>query len=108
MASRQSTVDFIVEQLSLPHTISVKKMFGEYGIYCDEKMVALVCDDLLFVKPTLGGKAFLGKEYKAMAPYPGAKPSFVISGEKWDEYEWLSQLIIITYNELPQPKKKTK
>lgn len=108
MASRQSTVDFIIKQLSLPRTVSVKKMFGEYGIYCDEKMVALVCDDLLFVKPTLGGKAFLGNDYKEMAPYPGGKPSFIISGEKWDDHEWLSQLIIITYNELPPPKKKSK
>jgi TfoX/Sxy family transcriptional regulator of competence genes len=27
-------------------------MFGEYGVYCDEKFVALICDDTLFVKPT--------------------------------------------------------
>lgn len=61
MASKQSTVDFIVDQKSLTGIVSAKKMSGEYGIYCGEKMVALVCDDQLFVKPTPGGEAFLGE-----------------------------------------------
>ncbi len=52
MASSQGTVDFIVEQMASAGTVSARKMFGEYGIYCDGKMVALVCDDRLFVKPT--------------------------------------------------------
>lgn len=106
MASKQTTVDFIVEQLSSAGIVSGKKMFGEYGIYCDEKMVALVCDDQLFVKPTSGGKDFLG-ECSEGPPYPGAKPCFIISGEKWDDHEWLSQLIKITSAQLPNPKKKT-
>lgn len=38
-------------------------------------------------------------------PYPGAKPYFLISGELWDNHEWLSQLINITAYELPLPKK---
>jgi TfoX/Sxy family transcriptional regulator of competence genes len=105
MASKQSTVDFIVEQISSAGNISAKKMFGEYGIYCNEKMVALVWDDLLFVKPTSGGKNFIG-ECPEGSPYPGAKPCFIISGEKWDNWEWLSQLIAITSTQLPSPKKK--
>lgn len=60
MASQQSTVDFILEQIAAAGSVSAKKMFGEYGIYCDGKMVALVCDDQLFIKPTLAGKAFIG------------------------------------------------
>lgn len=105
MASKQSTVDFIVEQSSAAETVSAKKMFGEYGIFCGEKMVALVCDDELFVKPTPGGKAFVG-ECAEGAPYPGAKPCFIISGERWDDREWLSELIGITASQLPVPKKK--
>lgn len=30
-------------------------MFGEYAIYSNGKVAALVCDDRLFVKPTLAG-----------------------------------------------------
>ena len=105
MASRQSTVDFLAQQISSAGIVSARKMFGEYGIYCGEKMVALVCDDQLFVKPTPGGKAFLG-EYSEGPPYPGAKPWFIISGEKWDDHEWLSQLMNITSAQLPVPKNK--
>ena len=45
MASQQGTVDFIVEQMARAGAVSARKMFGEYGIYCDGKMVALVCGD---------------------------------------------------------------
>lgn len=105
MSSKQSTVDFIVEQISSTGIVSAKKMFGEYGIYCGEKMVALVCDDQLFVKPTPDGKAFLG-ECAEGPPYPGAKRCFIITSEKWDDHEWLSHLIKITAAQLPIPKKK--
>ena len=105
MASKQSTVDFIIDQISSAGVVSAKKMFGEYGIYCGEKMVALVCNDQLFIKPTLEGKAFLG-ECAEGPPYPGAKPCFIIPGEKWDDQEWLSRLISITATQLPVPKKK--
>ena len=57
MASQQGTVDFIIEQMSGAGAVSARKMFGEYGIYCDGKMVALVCDDRLYVKPTSAGRA---------------------------------------------------
>jgi len=50
MASKQSTIDFILEQINAAGEVSAKKMFGEYGIFCNGKMVALVCDDQLFVK----------------------------------------------------------
>ncbi|MBN3789592.1 TfoX/Sxy family protein [Burkholderia sp. Ac-20353] len=105
MASSQSTADYIVEQIAAAGTVSARKMFGEYGIYCDGKMAALVCDDRLFVKPTPDGSAFLGDCDQA-PPYPGAKPHFVISGEKWDDHEWLSQLIRITAAQLPVPVKR--
>lgn len=105
MSSKQSTVDYIVDQMGSAGAVSAKKMFGEYGIYCDSKLVALVCDDQLFVKPTSGGRSFVGKIEEA-PPYPGAKPSFLISGDRWDNGEWLAELIRITTAELPLPKPK--
>lgn len=106
MASQQSTVDFIVQQIAGAGCVSFKKMFGEYSLYCDGKVVALVCDDQLFVKQTPAGKAFLG-ECPELPPYKGAKPCFHISGELWDDHEWLSQLIKISAAQLKPPKKKT-
>ena len=105
MSSRQSTVDFLLEQTAGAGEMSAKKMFGEYGLYCDEKIVALVCDDQLFVKPTAAGRAFVGHVVEA-PPYPGAKPSLLIAGDRWDDRAWLIELIKRTAAELAAPKKK--
>jgi TfoX/Sxy family transcriptional regulator of competence genes len=107
MASRQSTVDFIVEQIADAGAVSAKKMFGEYGLFCDGRMVALICDDQLFVKPTESGRAHIG-EVTEVPPYPGAKPCFLIPGDKWEDNEWLAKLIKISTTELPLPKQKSK
>jgi len=107
MSSKQSTIDFILEQIADAGIISAKKMFGEYGIYCDEKIVAFVCDDQLFVKPTSAGKAFIG-EFVEGLPYPGAKPYLLISGDQWEDAEWLAQLIKISAAQLPFPKTKVR
>jgi TfoX/Sxy family transcriptional regulator of competence genes len=105
MASKQSTIDFLLQQMGAAGAIHAKKMFGEYGIYCDEKIVALVCDDQLFVKPTEAGLKFIGNIIEGF-PYPGAKPYFLISRDKWDDCRWLAQLVQISAAELPLPKKK--
>lgn len=105
MATDQSIVDFILEQSSDAGTMTAKKMFGEYGIYCDGKIVAFVCDDLLFVKPTAAGKQFIG-DFDEGFPYPGAKRYLLISAEKWDNRDWLTRLFKITAAELPLPVKK--
>ena len=105
MASKQSTVDYLLEQMSGPHEVSARKMFGEYAIYCQGKVVALVCDERLFVKPTSAGRRFLGKAREGR-PYPGAKPWLEIDGERWEDREWLSRLVTLTANELPPPKLK--
>ncbi len=107
MASQQSCVDFILEQIAQAGTVSAKKMFGEYGIYCNGKIVALICDDQLFVKPTSAGKSFIGACVEGF-PYPGAKPYLLIPIEKWDDSEWLATLIKISESELPLPQKKSK
>lgn len=105
MSSQQNTVDFLTDQMSQAGSITHRKMFGEYAIYCDGKVVAFVCDDQLFVKPTDKGRAFVGKPTEKTA-YPGSKPYFWISGEFWDDDEWLSKLTRITADELPLPQKK--
>jgi TfoX/Sxy family transcriptional regulator of competence genes len=107
MASQQRTVDYIVEQIAQAGKVSARKMFGEYGIYCDGKMVALVCDDQLFVKPTKAGRTHIGKVREA-PPYPGAKPCFLIAGDLWDDADWLAKLVRISTAELPAPIKKRK
>ena len=105
MATRQSTVDFILEQIEQAGAVSARKMFGEYALYCDGRVVALVCDDQLYVKPTQAGQDFIGQVVQGH-PYPGAKPYFLITGDWWDEPGWLAQLVRVSAAELPLVQKR--
>jgi TfoX/Sxy family transcriptional regulator of competence genes len=81
-------------------------MFGEYALYCDGRVIALVCDNTLFMKITETGKEFAGTEYKEGIAYPGAKPSMQISEDSLENREWLSELVRITTANVPLPKPK--
>ena len=106
MATKQSTVDYILDQLQSIKNISARKMFGEYAVYCEAKVLALVCDDILYVKITEVGKNFVGSNYTEGLPYPGAKPWMVIDEEQIEDANWLAELVFITAESLPAPKPK--
>jgi len=95
-----------MDQLSSVHHMRNRKMFGEYAVYCQDKVVALVCDNELFVKITEAGKKFMGKSYVEGPPFPGAKPWMRVDGDKLEDREFLSELIEITTKALPVAKKK--
>ena len=104
MSSDLGFVEYVADQIADAGMISFRKMFGEYAIYCDGKVVALVCDDRLYVKPTAGGRELIGEPAEA-PPYPGAKPSFLIE-DRLDDRAWMTELIRVTAGELPAPKPK--
>lgn len=106
MASDQRFVDYVVEQIENAGEITAKKMFGEYGLYSDEKLFGLICDNKLFIKPTNSGRAFISNVVEA-PPYEGAKLSFLID-DKIEDRAWLSELVRISVKELPMPKSKKK
>ncbi len=108
MASKKEFVAFIVDQMASAGSITSRAMFGEYAIYCNGQIVALVCDNQLFIKPTEAGRAYI-KEVVEAPPYPGAKPSFLIES-KFEDQDWISHLVSITARELSalKPKKKKK
>ncbi len=106
MATKQSTIDYLTEQLSGLNNLRTRKMFGEYAVYCDEKVVGFVCDDQLFIKPIPEAKEFIGNPEEA-PPYPGAKNYYLISADKWEDREWLIELVQTVAEALPLPKKKS-
>ena len=80
-------------------------MFGEYGLYCDGKIFALICDDQLFVKITEAGRrAAAAQELSEAPPYEGAKPYFLI--EDVEACEFLTEFVMETCRALPAPKPK--
>ncbi len=106
MASDQSFVDYVCDQFAPAGIIEYKKMFGEYGLYCQGKIFALVCDNRLFIKPTEAGREFIGTPRMA-PPYPGAKAYFLIE-EKIEDTEWLAALLRCSLPQLPAPKPRRK
>lgn len=106
MSSSESFVDLILEQISKTGRVAYRKMFGEYALYCNDKVIGLICNDTLYIKITEPGKLFVGKYYQEGYAYPGAKVSIMIDGEKIEDDEWLSQLVKITADSLPLPKPK--
>lgn len=106
MASTSEFVDYVCDQISLGGEISYKKMFGEYGIYCDGKIIGLICNNQFYLKKTKFGEEELGADVEEAPPYTGAKPQYVI--ESLDDKEFLGELIKGTTEELPMPKPKKK
>ena len=106
MASNQDFIDYVCEQVGLAERVTTKKMFGEYAVYVDAKVVGFVCDNQLFIKPTVAGKQLVGDITEA-PPYPGAKLYFLLS-EQLDDRDFMRQVFLITASELPAPKPKTK
>ena len=101
MASDPGVVQYVIDQAGLGDRLSQRKMFGEYALYLDEKVVALVCDNQLFVKPTAEGRSLLGT-VDEHAPFPGAKLWFRI-GDTLEDGEALRQLLRTTAHALPAP-----
>ena len=103
MASNVDFVQYIADQCSEAGKIVAKKMFGNYGIYCNGKIFGLICDDRFYLKPTEVGRKLLNT-LDLRPPYDGAKDYFYIADV--DDHEYLSSLVRETCKELPEPKPK--
>ena len=106
MATDRIFVDYVAEQLGLGARLTHKKMFGEYALYLDDKVVAFACDNSLFIKPT-DAAARLAPGLPQRPPYPGAK-NYPVADELLDDGDELRRLIIATADALPAPKPKPK
>ena len=110
MATRPETVEHILDQSAKAGPLRATKMFGEYALYCQGKLVALICDDQLFVKMTEAGGLIIADAPAGSAseapPYKGAKPCYRIEPDQWDDADWLSRLVVATARALPEPRPK--
>lgn len=103
MACNPDFVQFIIDQCSSAGEIAVKKMMGDYCIYCDGVLFGLICDDKFYLKVTNPGRAILN-EVILRPPYDGAKDYFFISDV--DDRDYLTALVEATIPALPKPKAK--
>lgn len=103
MATDKEYLNFILEQLSELDNITHIKMMGEYIIYFRDKIAAYVCDNRFLVKPVDAAKKLL-PDAALEPPYDGAKDMILV--DNIDDKEFLKELFIAMYPELPEKKKK--
>ena len=106
MASDLGFVEYVCEQVAGAGRITHRRMFGEFALYCDDKVVALICDNQFFLKPTVAGRAML-KGVKEAPPYPGAKMYYLLDADL-DDAEQMARVVRATAAELPLPPAKKK
>ncbi len=97
-------IQYVLEQIGPAGDISVRKMFGEYGLYMDGKVMGLICDNQVFLKKTEAGTDLLGEDAMEGYAYPGARASFVF--ENLDDQDFVIEVLRATWEQLPYPKPK--
>ncbi len=105
MSTDPKTIELLLDRLADAGDVTARKMFGEYGLYCDGVFIGVVCDDNFHIKPTKQtADMTAGLE---MAPaYDGARPSLLIPPESWDDSDWLVELVRTTALALARKSKK--
>ena len=106
MANDPDFIQYVCDQIDDSCDVSYRHMFGGTTLYSKGKVVALICDNQLFVKPTDAGRAYIGDVTEAPA-YEGSKNFFLI-GDEINDVEWLTGLIRRTEEVLPKPKRPKK
>ncbi len=118
MSTQKETVEFILEKLGEPKRpastrkgsptrggFAVRAMFGEYALYADGKVVALVCDDQLYVK-ILPESRELEDICEKDEAYPGSKKHYVVEEVQLSQIKNLPDILLNIAKSLPVPKKK--
>ena len=105
MACNADFVQYIVDQCSGAGVITVRKMMGDYCIYCNGVLFGLICDNNFYVKVTEAGEAVL-EEVDLRQPYEGAKDYFFVSNV--DNRDYLEDIVKATLPELLSPKAKSR
>lgn len=104
MASSTEFIDFVCSQIAEVGIVRAKKMFGDYCLYYNGKVIGLICDDYLYLKPLPQLQPLLHEcDQRMQPPYDGAKPHYVISDV--DDRDYVS-LLVKTVAESIKNKKK--
>lgn len=104
LPTEKETVAFILEKLGSPR-FAARPMFGEYSLYADDKVVALVCDDRLYVKDHRVTQD-LESVCEKGTPYPGAKLHFILEEGQLSTMGELPKMLLRLAAALPERKSR--
>lgn len=99
MASSPEYVQYVAAQLSGAGSITYKKLFGEYGLWCQGKFFGTVEDNQFYVKMTEAGHALL-PDAEPVAPHGGRPGMYLV--EELEDREDLARLVLATCSQLPE------
>ena len=105
MASSESYLEFITDQLSSLDGITHKPMMGEFIIYYQGKIVGGIYDDRFLVKQTPAAKRLM-PDAAFETPYEGAKEMLLV--DRVDDRNFLEALLTEMLPELPEPTARKK
>jgi TfoX/Sxy family transcriptional regulator of competence genes len=106
MSNDPDFIQYVCDQIEDTCDVTYRHMFGGTTLYSKGKVVALICDNQLFIKPTDAGRTYIGTVTEAPA-YEGSKEFFLI-GDEIDDTEWLTGLVAVTEQALPKPRTRKK
>ena len=82
MVASNGFADFLREQLAPLGRVTMRRMFGKTGVFCDGLMLAMVRDDVLYVRVDDGNRTAF-KEAEAFPPLNYAKKGGTIDLAFW-------------------------
>lgn len=100
MATAKDFTEYILDNTHSPKA-RVRSMFGEFALYYEDKVVALICDNTLFVKITENNKKFLGQN-KIGPAYPKSKNFYIITEEQIETPKFLQTIFKNVSTSLPK------
>ena len=103
MTTSAATIAHILDTLH-PLALTHRRMFGEYALYLDGIVVAFVCDDTLFIKPTPAALALLPDTERSPA-YPGSK-DYIVGSATLDDPDLCTRALRAVASDAPPPKPK--
>lgn len=104
MATTETFIKYVCEQIEGVGIIRYRLMFGEYMIYVNDKPILIVCNNTVFVKK-LEIIEDLMKNNEIGFPYKGAKEHYILD---IDDIEFSKKIISMLEEVTPLPKKKNK
>jgi TfoX/Sxy family transcriptional regulator of competence genes len=105
MSTTKDFAQYVLDQIDSPLT-RVRGMFGEFALYYDERVVAFICDNAVFMKMTPNTTRLLESVSGKGEAYPGSKDYYVISEEQLEDFKFFTKVVEACAEDVPRKKKK--
>jgi TfoX/Sxy family transcriptional regulator of competence genes len=108
MSTTKNFMEYVVDQLDSSPLVHTRAMFGEYALYYDETVVALICDNTVFLKINSGTEEILGDGYTKGLAYPTSKDFYVLDEDILEDKELFMKLMKSCAEEVKKSSKHKK